>query len=111
MREGIKGPALLGDIGATNARFGLLDAKGVIGDIKVTTCAQHPGLAEAAENRSTFSIDKVLLFCYHYDPVENKYVLFATNFMKAGGVLTVLVLGLFLFRMVRSEHRRKEHFA
>jgi len=49
MREGIKGPALLGDIGATNARFGLLDAKGVIGDIKVTTCAQHPGLAEAAE--------------------------------------------------------------
>ena len=69
------------------------------------------GLAEAAENRSTFSIDKVLLFCYHYDPVENKYVLFATNFMKAGGALTVLLLGMFLFRMVRSERRRKEHFA
>jgi len=69
------------------------------------------GLAEAAENRSTSTIDKVLLFCYHYDPVENKYVLFANNFMKAGGALTVLILGWFLFRMFRAEHRRKEHFA
>lgn len=66
------------------------------------------GLAEAAENRSTLTIDKVLLFCYHYDPVENKYVLFATNFMKAGGALTVLVLGFFLFRMIRIEQHRKE---
>jgi len=69
------------------------------------------GLAEAAESRSTSTIDKVLLFCYHYDPVENKYVLFANNFMKAGGVLTVLILGGFLFRMFRAEHRRKERFA
>jgi len=43
--------------------------------------------------------------------VENKYVLFANNFMKAGGALTVLILGWFLFRMFRAEHRRKEHFA
>jgi glucokinase len=49
MWEGIKGPALLGDIGATNARFALLDATGIIGHIRVTACAQHPGLAEAAE--------------------------------------------------------------
>jgi protein SCO1/2 len=69
------------------------------------------GLTEAAENRSTLSIEKVLLFCYHYDPVENKYVLFATNFMKAGGVLTILILGAFLYRMFRTERRRKEHFA
>jgi protein SCO1/2 len=69
------------------------------------------GLAEAAENRSTLTIDKVLLFCYHYDPVENKYVLFATNFMKAGGVLTILVLGWFLFKMIRIEQHRKEKVA
>lgn len=69
------------------------------------------GLAEAAENRSTITIEKVLLFCYHYDPVQNKYVLFATNFMEAGGALTVLVLGFFLFRMFREERRRKERFA
>jgi protein SCO1/2 len=69
------------------------------------------GLAEAAENRSSLTIDKVLLFCYHYDPTENKYVLFATNFMKAGGALTVLLLGWFLFRMIRLEQHRKEKLA
>ena len=69
------------------------------------------GLSEAADSRSTSTIDKVLLFCYHYDPVENKYVLFANNFMKAGGVLTILILGGFLYRMFRAEHRRKERFA
>jgi len=69
------------------------------------------GLAEAAENRSTLTIDKVLLFCYHYDPVENKYVMFATNFMKAGGVLTILILGWFLFKMIRIEQHRREKVA
>ena len=38
-------------------------------------------------------------------------MLFATNFMKAGGVLTVLILGGFLYRMIRAERRRKERFA
>ena len=69
------------------------------------------GLAEAAENRSTLTIEKVLLFCYHYDPVQNKYVLFATNFMKAGGALTVLILGWFLIHMFRLERARKERLA
>jgi len=69
------------------------------------------GLAEAAENRSTLTIDKVLLFCYHYDPVENKYVMFAANFMKAGGVLTILILGWFLFKMIRIEQHRREKVA
>ena len=49
MSKGVKGPALLGDIGATNARFALLDATGLISRVQVTVCAQHPGLAEAAE--------------------------------------------------------------
>jgi len=69
------------------------------------------GLAEAAQNRSTLTIDKILLFCYHYDPVENKYVMFATNFMKAGGVLTILILGWFLFKMIRIEQHRREKVA
>jgi protein SCO1/2 len=60
-------------------------------------------LTEASENRTTFSVEKVLLFCYHYDASEGKYVLFAENFMRAGGILTVLVLGWFLFRMMRAD--------
>jgi protein SCO1/2 len=60
-------------------------------------------LAEASENRTTLTVEKVLLFCFHYDASEGKYVMFATNFMRAGGFLTVLALGWFLFRMVRAD--------
>jgi protein SCO1/2 len=52
------------------------------------------------------ALEKVLLFCYQYDPEANRYVLFATNFMKAGGVLTMTLLGLFWWRLVRADRRR-----
>jgi protein SCO1/2 len=59
-------------------------------------------LAEASENRTTMTIEKVLLFCYHYDPKANSYTLFATNLMKGGGVVTLLILGLYML----NAHRR-----
>lgn len=63
-------------------------------------------LAEAAENRSTMAVQKILLFCYHYDPQVGGYVLFATNFMRAGGILTVLLIGFFLRRMIVAERKK-----
>ena len=63
-------------------------------------------LAEASEGRTTMAIEKILLFCYHYDPKANAYVLFASNFMKIGGALTVLLLGYFLWRMFKLERAR-----
>lgn len=67
-------------------------------------------LAEASENRTTMTIEKVLLFCYHYDPQANSYTLFATNLMRGGGVLTVLILGFYLLRTHRHSRpvRRRE---
>ncbi len=64
-------------------------------------------LTEAAKGRFTLSMDRLLLFCYHYDPAARSYVPFATNFMRAGGVLVVLVLGGFLWRMWRRERAGK----
>jgi protein SCO1/2 len=63
-------------------------------------------LAEAAESRTTMALEKILLFCYQYDPQANSYVLFATNFMRFGGALTVLCIGLFLWRMFKLERKR-----
>jgi protein SCO1/2 len=60
-------------------------------------------LTEAAESKTGVSVDRVLLFCFHYDPQARAYVLFAANFMRAGGVLTVMILGLVLFRLWRKE--------
>ena len=63
-------------------------------------------LAEASENRTSLTKEKILLFCYQYDPGKHAYVLFAANIMKLGGALTVLIIGVFLWRMIRMERRR-----
>jgi protein SCO1/2 len=63
-------------------------------------------LAEASENRTTMTVEKILLFCYQYDPGKHAYVLFASNFMRFGGALTVFLVGWFLYRMIRMEKRR-----
>jgi len=63
-------------------------------------------LAEASENRTTMTVEKILLFCYQYDPGKHAYVLFAANFMRVGGALTVLLVAWFLVRMMRMEKRR-----
>jgi protein SCO1/2 len=63
-------------------------------------------LAEASQGRITLTVEKILLLCYHYDPQANRYVLFASNFMKAGGALTVLILAYFIWRMFRLEKSR-----
>ncbi len=41
---------LVADIGATNARFGLLDPAGDIVTSEILACTDYPGLAEAAES-------------------------------------------------------------
>ena len=63
-------------------------------------------LAEASSGRFTMAIEKVLLFCYQYDAHANRYVLFATNFMKAGGALVLIGFGWFWFSLVRADRRR-----
>ncbi len=50
-------------------------------------------LLEAAEGKIGTTIDKLLLYCFHYDPDARGYVVFAGNVMRLGGVATVLVLG------------------
>ena len=68
-------------------------------------------LAEASEGRSTMALEKVLLFCYHYDPKAKGYVLFAQNLMRAGGIVTLVVLLTFLRFMFRAERLRTARIA
>jgi protein SCO1/2 len=60
-------------------------------------------LTEASESKLGITIDKVLLFCFHYDPAARSYVIFARNIMRAGGVLTIFILGGILLRLWRGE--------
>lgn len=38
-------------------------------------------------------LNRVLLYCFQYDPVGRKYALYARNIMKAGGILTLVLFG------------------
>ncbi|MBL8148806.1 MAG: SCO family protein [Blastocatellia bacterium] len=64
------------------------------------------GLTEAAEGKYGSTIDKFLLFCFHYDAKAGSYVFFATNVMKAGGVLTILILAFVLVNLWRQDRDR-----
>jgi protein SCO1/2 len=53
-------------------------------------------IMEASDGKVGSTIDRVILYCYHYDPDAKGYALFAQNVMKIGGLLTVVVFSLFL---------------
>lgn len=65
-------------------------------------------LTEASEGKLGTMGDKLLLYCFHYDPAAKSYVPFARNIMKLGGAATVLVLGLFLSAMWRRERGKSK---
>ncbi len=63
-------------------------------------------LVEASANKIATPTDRLLLFCYHYDPRTGKYGLAVANTLRAGAALTLLVLGGLLFGLWRFDQRR-----
>jgi protein SCO1/2 len=61
------------------------------------------GLVEASDNKIGTPADQVLLFCYHYDPTTGKYGMAITQVTRALGTATVLLLGGFVFIMLRRD--------
>jgi len=73
-------------------------------------------LAEASAGRLGSTWDRLILFCYHWDPTANSYALAARRLMQIGGGIMVLVLVGILGLLWSNERRRppgppKESFA
>jgi protein SCO1 len=65
------------------------------------------GILEARAGRSVSTIDKVLLYCLHYDPGSGKYVIVAARVMQiGGGVCLFLVAGLLGGLLLRERRLR-----
>ena len=64
-------------------------------------------LLDASEGRALSLGDKLAMFCYRYDANSKGYVLFAQNFMKAGGALVTVLLAFLLASLWRQELKRK----
>ena len=58
------------------------------------------GLMDASGGKIGSLADKLVLYCYHYDPSQSKYGLAITRILRIGGVITLLAIGLmfYLFR-------------
>lgn len=63
-------------------------------------------LLEAGVGKIGNIIDRILLFCYRFNPTENKYTLYAVNIMKVGGILIILAL-IFLLVPAWLKERRQ----
>lgn len=60
-------------------------------------------LIEASQGKMGSVVDKLLMFCYHYDPKGKKYALMATNLMKVAAGVTVFSLLIFLIYQLKSK--------
>ncbi|MEQ8885071.1 MAG: SCO family protein, partial [Balneola sp.] len=54
------------------------------------------------------TVEKILMYCYQYDPDSNSYVPVAMNIMKIGGLATLIILGIFLTLFWVRERRKKQ---
>jgi len=59
-------------------------------------------LAEASQGKAVSITDRVLLYCFHYDPATGKYSLIVTRVVQAGGIITVLALAGMIWLLSRA---------
>jgi protein SCO1 len=64
------------------------------------------GLVEASQNKIGSPMDKLMLYCYHYDPATGKYGATVINIIRLGGVITLIaVVGMFVWMRRRTGPR------
>jgi len=62
------------------------------------------GLVEASDGKIGTPVDALLLLCCQYDPHTGRYGVLIARLMKVAGALTILIIGIAIFFLARSEH-------
>lgn len=65
-------------------------------------------LLEASNRQAISTVDRVILYCCQYNPKDHGYSLVAFHVMQLAGVLTVLLVGVFVFVLWRRDVRRRK---
>lgn len=60
-------------------------------------------LVEAGEGKIGSTVDEILLFCFHYDPVTGKYAVTILNIVRGVGALSAVGIALGIFIFLRRE--------
>ena len=66
-------------------------------------------LIESSAGKVGSLADKLMLYCYHYDPVTGQYGFVAMRAVRIGGVVTLVALAGFMFVSIRRENRAAGH--
>lgn len=64
-------------------------------------------LVEASEGKIGSIVDRLVLYCFHYDETEGRYAPVAMNIMRVGAGLAAVVLAIFLTTSWLVEARRR----
>ncbi|HEX8455763.1 MAG TPA: SCO family protein [Pyrinomonadaceae bacterium] len=64
------------------------------------------GLIEASQGRIGSAVDKLTLYCFHYDPTSGKYGPAIMNIMRLTGIVTVV--GLVVLITILQRRRRRQ---
>ena len=65
------------------------------------------GLVEASQNKIGTVADRILMFCYHYDPATGKYGAVVMNFLKLFSVIFLIGLAALYWAMRRIVFDRR----
>ena len=65
------------------------------------------GIMDASAGKIGTPIQKVLLYCYHYDMANGRYSLAIMRILQIAGVATVLLLGTAILMFIRTDRRRQ----
>jgi protein SCO1/2 len=60
-------------------------------------------LVESSEGKIGSAVDKIILYCYHYDPTTGKYGFAIMSAMRVGGVVTVFGLIALIMILRRAQ--------
>jgi protein SCO1 len=63
-------------------------------------------IVEASRGKIGTPVDRLLLFCYHYDPAAGRYGAVVMNMVRGAGIVFVVILTTFLVLTWRRERRR-----
>ena len=65
-------------------------------------------MVEAAEGKVGSWLDQALIFCLNYDPTTGQYNYAVMNIMRAGGVLTIILLVMVIGTLLVRESRKRK---
>jgi protein SCO1/2 len=69
------------------------------------------GLVEASQGKIGTTLDRLVLYCFHYDSSAGRYAPVAQKIMQLGGAVTVVLLAGFVLILHRADSKRKRRLA